>query len=565
MSESGTCPSCGAELHSDAPKGFCPCCLYRLGLGELAEPALPAKQAASGAPPGPATPPGFAKHDFGDYQLLEEIGYGGMGLVYKARQKSLDRIVALKLLLFGPHAPPDSVKRFRAEAVATAALQHPNIVAIHEVGFCEGQHFIAMDYVEGQSLAAVIHGDPLPARRAAGYVKTVAEAMHYAHERGILHRDLKPANVLIDASDQPRVTDFGLARRLEGGPELTVTGQVLGSPNYMPPEQAVGKGAKVSRRTDVYALGAILYHALTGRPPFVGEGPAETMQQVLSVEPVPPHVLNAGVPADLETVCLKCLEKDPAKRYATAQALAEELGRFLKGEPVVARPVGRVGKTWRWCRRQPVRASLIAALALVCPGGAGAVLWQWREAEAARAAAVHAQQDLRQELYKARLAEARANRWSGQAGRRFESLEAIRHAADIHPSQELRNEAIACLALPDIRVQSRVEVKNHAEIFGFAIDEAFERFACAYPDGSISLRRLRDHSEIVRFPAQGRVEPGLSLFSHRGRFLCYRIRGEDNITVWDTEQRRLALSPSFARRAASGRSRSGAGEGPRLL
>ena len=545
MSESGTCPSCGAELPSDAPKGFCPRCLYRLGFSELAGPPPPAERAAPGAPPDSVAAPGFVKRDFGDYELLEEIGYGGMGLVYKARQKSLDRIVALKLLLFGPHAPAESVKRFRAEAVATAALQHPNIVAIHEVGFCEGQHFIAMEYVEGRSLAAVIHGNPLPARRAAGYVKTIAEAMHYAHERGILHRDLKPANVLIDASDQPRVTDFGLARRLEGESELTVTGQVLGSPNYMPPEQAVGKGGKVSRHTDVYALGAILYAALTGRPPFVGDGLAETVQQVLSVEPVPPRVLNPSVPADLETVCLKCLEKDPAKRYATAQMLAEELGRFLEGKPVVARPIGRVGKAWRWCQRQPVRASLIAALALVCLGGAGAVLWQWREAEAARAAAVHAQQDLRQELYKARLAEARAYRWSGRAGRRFESLEAIRQAAAIQPSPELRNEAIACLALPDIRVQSRVEVKDHAEIFGFAIDEAFERFACAYPDGSNSLRRLRDHSEIVRFPARGRVEPGLSLFSHQGRFLCYRIRGEENITVWDTEQRRLVLSPSF--------------------
>jgi serine/threonine protein kinase len=174
-----------------------------------------------------------------------------MGVVYKARQKSLDRIVALKLLLFGPHAPPESVKRFRAEAVATAALQHPSIVAIHEVGFCEGQYFIAMDYVEGQCLSALIRGIPLPARRAAGYVKTIAEAIHYAHERGILHRDLKPANVMIDANDQPRVTDFGLAKRLEGDSELTVSGQVLGSPNYMPPEQATGKRGTLSRRTDV--------------------------------------------------------------------------------------------------------------------------------------------------------------------------------------------------------------------------------------------------------------------------------------------------------------------------
>jgi eukaryotic-like serine/threonine-protein kinase len=275
--------------------------------------------------------------------LLEEIGHGGMGVVYRARQKSLDRIVALKVLLFGPHASAESVKRFRAEAVATAALQHPNIVAIHEVGFCQGQHYIAMDYVEGQPLSALIRGSPLAARRAASYVKAIVEAIHYAHERGILHRDLKPANVLIDANDQPRITDFGLAKRLESDSDLTLSGQLLGSPSYIPPEQATGKRLTLSRRSDVYALGAILYHALTGRPPFVGEGMADTVQQVLTTEPVSPRLLNRAVPHDLETVCLKCLEKEPAKRYATAQMLAEELGQFLDGKQVHAtrRPSGQ--------------------------------------------------------------------------------------------------------------------------------------------------------------------------------------------------------------------------------
>ncbi len=371
MSDTGTCPSCGAERPSDAPKGFCPRCLYRLGFDESAKSPLPDPHDAVDHPSESAAPPGLTKpRNFGEYDLLEEIGHGGVGVVYKARQKSLDRIVALKLLLFGPHAPPDSVKRFRAEAVATAALQHPNIVAIHEVGFCEGQHFIAMDYVKGQCLSALVRGSPLPARRAAGYVKTIAEAIHYAHERGILHRDLKPANVLIDANDQPRVTDFGLAKRLEGDSELTVTGQVLGSPNYMPPEQATGKRGTPSRRSDVYALGAILYHALTGRPPFVSEGLAETVQQVLNVEPVSPGVLNPSVPGDLETVCLKCLEKEPGKRYATALMLAEELGRFLNAQAVLARPVGPLGKAWRWCRRNPRLASAtgVALLSLVSDG-----------------------------------------------------------------------------------------------------------------------------------------------------------------------------------------------------
>lgn len=213
--ETGTCSSCGTEIPSGASWGVCPRCLYRLGFDQGAESGLQAEPAAPDAPSElePSSALGDIRH-FGDYELLEEIGHGGMGVLYKARQKSLDRIVALKLLLFGPHAPPESVKRFRAEAVAAAALQHPNIVAIHEVGFCEGQHFIAMDYVAGHPLSELIRGNPLPARRAAGYLKTIAEAMHCAHEHGILHRDLKPGNVLIDANDQPRVTDFGLARRL---------------------------------------------------------------------------------------------------------------------------------------------------------------------------------------------------------------------------------------------------------------------------------------------------------------------------------------------------------------
>ena len=359
---------------------------------------------------------------FGDYELLEEIGHGGMGVVHKARQKSLDRIVALKLLLFGPHAPPESVKRFRAEAVATAALQHPNIVAIHEVGFCAGQHFIAMDYVEGQCFSALIRGSPLPARCAAGYVKTIAEAIHHAHEHGILHRDLKPANILIDASDQPRVTDFGLAKRLEGDSELTVTGQVLGSPNYMPPEQATGKRGTLSRRSDVYALGAILYHALTGRPPFVSEGLADTVQQVLNVEPVSPRVLNPSVPADLETVCLKCLEKEPGKRYATAQMLAEELGRFLEGKPVLARPVGRLAKAGRWCRRNPALAGTGAVAVLAVLLGFIGVVWQLQRVEFQRQRAEAGELSARRRAYISEINSAQQALEANNPGRALELL-----------------------------------------------------------------------------------------------------------------------------------------------
>lgn len=433
-----TCSRCGAGLPPDAPQGFCPRCLYRIGFDDLFESRLDGANTSHDEPSERAATPDLLKvRQFGDYELVEEIGHGGMGVVYKARQKTLDRLVALKLLLFGAHAPPESIKRFRAEAVATAALQHPNIVAIHEVGFSQGQHFIAMDYVEGQSLLVLIRGGPLPARRAAAYVKAVAEAIHFAHERGILHRDLKPANVLVDANDQPRVTDFGLAKRLEDDSNLTITGQVLGSPNYMPPEQATGKRGGLSRRTDVYALGAILYHALTGRPPFAGEGLAETVQLVLRADPVSPRVLQPSVPRDLETVCLKCLEKEPARRYATARLLAEELGRFLEAKPVLARPVGQLAKAWRWCRRNPAVASLILVSAVTAVGGFAAVVGQLHRARLAEEIALKnayvADMNLaRQALDESNLGRARA------LLERYKPLSSPRSAQDKRSSTDLR-------------------------------------------------------------------------------------------------------------------------------
>jgi WD40 repeat protein len=385
MPKNRTCPDCGQLLPTGALEGVCPVCSLRGALesGPLGPTAgsQPSSAALPQTSPIQKSPLG---RDFGEYELLEEIARGGMGIVYRARQKSLDRIVALKMLLFGPQASSEFAKRFRAEAVLAASLQHPNIVAIHEVGVHEGQQFFVMDYVAGPSLARLVGHQPLPASRAAGYLKAVAEAIHYAHERGILHRDLKPSNVLIDANDQPHVTDFGLARRFEGDSQVTLTGQVLGSPNYIPPEQALGKRGKVSRQSDVYALGAMLYHLLTGRPPFQGETLTDTLQQVLNTEPLAPRLLNPSVPRDLETICLKCLEKEPGRRYSTAQAMGDELDRFLRGRPVLARPVGPAGKAWRWCRRQPATAGLLGALALVLVLGMAGISWQWRRAEGER-------------------------------------------------------------------------------------------------------------------------------------------------------------------------------------
>lgn len=316
-------------------------------------------------PSGRTAGPSLAGSRFRDLDMVRELGRGGMGVVYLARQVGLDRYVCVKVLLSGRCAGDDDLRRFIHEAASAASLRHPNIVAIFDVGQHDGQHFFTMEFVDGQTLADLVRAGPLPARRAAGYVRTVAEAVDYAHRQGVLHRDLKPSNILIDAEDRPRITDFGLARRIEAKANLTQSGVIVGTPAYMPPEQAAGAHDRVGPRSDVYALGAVLYELVTGRPALQGETPLDTLLLVRDADPVRPTLLNPKVPGDLETICLKCLEKDPARRYDSAGSLAAELGRFLEGRPILARPIGPLRRALRWCRRHPLPAGLTAA-ALAC-------------------------------------------------------------------------------------------------------------------------------------------------------------------------------------------------------
>jgi tetratricopeptide (TPR) repeat protein/tRNA A-37 threonylcarbamoyl transferase component Bud32 len=299
------------------------------------------------------------------YVILEVIGRGGMGVVYKARHHRLDRLVALKMVLSGAHASPEQLARFTIESQAVAQLLHPGIVQIYEVGEHDGLPYFSLEFVAGGSLANKIGDKPQPAREAAAMVHDLAVAMREAHRHHIIHRDLKPANVLLTPDGHPKITDFGLAKRLDADSQQTQTGATMGTPSYMAPEQAMGHTHQIGPLSDLYALGVILYEMLVGRPPFQGASPLETIELARSQEPVPPIRLQPKIPVDLETICLKCLQKDPLKRYADAAALAEDLQRFLEGRPILARPVGAVERLARWCRRNPKIAALAATVALL--------------------------------------------------------------------------------------------------------------------------------------------------------------------------------------------------------
>jgi serine/threonine protein kinase len=381
------CRKCGAKIFSDAPRGLCTACVLETALGifpdspvagvgdsgnedelsrDNAKPTSGVKEAVRAA---------TMLGELGDYELLEEIGRGAQGVVFRARQKSLNRTVALKVISLGQWASKAHLKRFRREAEAAASLDHPSIVPIYEVGERDGSCYFSMKFVEGGQLDEVVRRTPMSIRQAVELIAKVARTVHHAHEHGILHRDIKPGNILLDAKGDPHLTDFGLARLVESESSVTQTLDVLGTPSYMAPEQAVGNNAAVSSATDVYGLGAVLYQLLTGHPPFAGGTTYETIKLLEDTEPRPPRLLNPKVDRDLSTICLKCLEKDPKQRYSSALALVEDLEHWLNHEPIQARHTGLFARGRKWVRRNPTSALLAASL-IALAAAAGWIVWK---------------------------------------------------------------------------------------------------------------------------------------------------------------------------------------------
>jgi WD40 repeat protein/tetratricopeptide (TPR) repeat protein len=509
------------QAHLDA----CPSCLATLGQTEddpflarlrRAGRRLPAdddsaRTTLAGFVPGETAETAAALPWLPGYEILSELGRGGMGVVYQARHLALNRLVALKVLLAGAHASPEALVRFRAEAEGVARLRHPNVVQVYDLGSHAGLPFFALELCEGGTLAQHSRGLPQPPRHAAELVETLARALACAHEQGIVHRDLKPSNVLLDAEGTAKLADFGVAKWV-GGEGLTGTGAAVGTPSYMAPEQALGHSHAVGPAADVYALGAILYELLTGRPPFQGTTPLETLEQVVSQEPVPPGQLQARLPRDLTTICLKCLRKEAPKRYAGALDLAEDLARYLHHEPIRARPVGATERGWRWCRRHPAVAALSAAvvlLAVLLTVGAlvtnAGLRESLKESDEARRKADEARRKADEDLWKSYLAEARAVRFSGRVGQRLAGLAAIRKALALpvpqgHSLDELRTEAVACLCLPDVEEVRRWPGRPEGTA-GLCFDGPLKTYLRATSSGEVSVRRVADDTEVAHFKA----------------------------------------------------------------
>lgn len=519
---SALCPACGRALPGGKWSGLCPRCLIAT-LSEEEEGA-----------PGDSIVPGFS--------LLEEIARGGMGVVYRAQQQHPPRIVALKMIL--PHLldSPMVRARFQAEAEAVAKLDHPNVLPIYEADENRGTPYLAMKFVPGGSLAARRAEFIGQTQVCARIVAAAARGVQHAHERGILHRDLKPGNLLLDqqgsdSSPTPMVTDFGLARALELEPgAVTGPASFLGTLGYIAPELFFGRKASATVQSDIYSLGAILFELLTGQLPFADQNGLEALRRAEEGATPSPRSLNASVPKDLDAICLTCLQREPAARYSSAAALAEDLERFLDGRSVRARQVPGLVRVARWARRRPATAALAAVASLLFIAAiAGSVLFTARVTrERDRAAA--SEKNAQAQLWRAYLEQARATRIAPQMGRRFATLDALAAAARLHPSLELRNAAAAALGLEDLQLEHRWAVPRRSIDTPVAFDSTLEWFAVPQAGDRISLRRLSDNEELASFPAA----PVTQLqFSKDRRFLVGRVAATGATLLWS-----LPLNPS---------------------
>lgn len=472
-------------------------------------------------------PPGLKSRFFGDYKIQDEIARGGMGVVYRARQLSLNRLVALKMIQSSHLLSDEARLRFRVEIEAVAQLNHPHIVSLYESGEHEGVHYFTMRLVEGGDLAAHLKKE-CPLRKRVQLLVKVCRAVHHAHQRGILHRDLKPSNILVDAEGEPHVADFGLAKSTDHDSGFTFTSSVLGSPNYMAPEQATGKSRQLTTAVDVYGLGAILYHLLAGRPPFQARTPIETLRQVVDQDPVPPRSINPAANRDLETIALKCLRKEAAARYGTAEDLAQDLERWLAGEPILARPLSPLQTALRWSRRHPAAALLSVALVLALAAiaiGTGFAAVRIQRAEGQSAA------HLRESL----LREAGSLRLGNELGHRNEGLRLIREAAKLGGPPEFRmrarNELLATLARaePEFMATGSTNTSPKPELN--AVHPGFQLLASVEEETNVVLRALEDGAVRSRLVCSGGPVTRVNAFSRDGRFLA--LHQGYLLSVWD--------------------------------
>ena len=497
------------------------------------EPVMAREEAIESRDPGNGEPKEATIPQVPGYEVIGKLGRGGMGVVYKARQLALNRLVALKMI--SAHADPEHQRRLRAEAEVIARLCHPNFVQVYDYALGHSQPYLALEFVEGGTLAQRAAGVPQPPQRAAQIVETLAAAVHHAHRQGLVHRDLKPANVLLTADGVLKITDFGLAKRLDAATAQTASGVLLGTPTYMAPEQVASEHGGVGPAADVYALGVILYELLTGRPPFQGDSVLELLRQVQEQEPLPPGRLQPGTPHDLETICLKCLEKEPTRRYSSAQALADDLHRFQAGELIAARPVGRVERAWRLCKRKPALAALTVSLATALVVIALGSLF----------VAVRAKQtehDITEKLRQSYLQQAQTGRLSPDIGHRLENLAVLKKAADIRPDLELRNEAIACFALADLRLTLGWQPPMK---YGAAFDAALARYAYGPDEKTVLVRRIEDDHILASLPRPAdAVQVEDLAFSPDGRFLAdLFVMKSNNVRylAWDLDRAKTVI------------------------